>query len=132
MISPRKNQWLIVSVLMLLAAAAWASEPNETPIVLEFEISPTPLGPYSVSHLPFGHANESGGRSFAAAKPTYAADIVITGPTRFLPFPRRGAWNFFLREFAMQRAGPVRRAKGAAAHCPGVFRALSFLPERPH
>ena len=36
MISPRTKRYLIVSVLALIGPVAWAGEPNETPIHLEF------------------------------------------------------------------------------------------------
>lgn len=108
MISSRKNRWLIVLVVTWLGAAAWAGEPNETPLHLEFEVSPTPRGPYSASK-PIYRAPDW--RPFAAAQPAYAADIAIVGPTRFLPFPRRGMWETFIGEFAMGHAGLSDRQK---------------------
>ena len=108
MISPRTNRFVIVAVLTLIGSVAWGGEPNEPPIHLEFEISPTPLGPYSASKPLFGPGTPpvlNAWRSFASAKPAYAADIVVAGPTYFLPFPGRGTWEQFLTTFAMQRAG---------------------------
>ncbi|MGE5296144.1 MAG: hypothetical protein ACM3VT_15075 [Solirubrobacterales bacterium] len=76
---------VMVCVLLLVGSAAWAGEPNETPIHLEFEISPTPLPASSAPIVRSGNA----WKDFNAIEPGYAADIAIVGPTAFIPFPNR-------------------------------------------
>jgi len=78
---------VVVCVLLSLGSAAWAGEPNETPIRLEFEISQTPLLVPS-SSVPVVHSGNVW-KDFIAIKPGYAADIAVVGPTAFIPFPNR-------------------------------------------
>jgi hypothetical protein len=81
----------IVLVLALLGPVAWAGEPNEIPIRLEFEISPTPLGPYpSLSRV----ATTLG--PLAVSKPAYAAAIPLMPPLEWLPSPARRTMSNFL------------------------------------
>jgi hypothetical protein len=74
---------VIVLVLALICSAAWAGEPNETPIHLTFERAPTSLGPYSVGGM------DTAWRPFAIRKPGYAVAIPLIGPMDFLPVPGR-------------------------------------------
>ncbi len=83
--SRRSIRCVPVCVLLSLGAAAWAVEPNEPPIHLEFEISPTSLL-YSPQNAVYPCNAWS---DFVAIKPAYAADIAIVGPTAFIPFPNR-------------------------------------------
>ncbi len=77
---------VVVCVLLSLGSAAWAGEPNETPIHLEFEVSPTPL---PASSVPLVRSGNNAWKDFNAIEPGYAADITIVGPTDFIPFPNR-------------------------------------------
>lgn len=79
-------QRVVVCVLLSLGSASWAGEPNETPIHLEFEISPTPL---PAASLPIVRSGNNAWKDFNAIEPGYAADIAIVGPTAFIPFPNR-------------------------------------------
>jgi hypothetical protein len=82
MISPRRNQWSLVLVLALLGSAAWAGEPNEAPVHLEFEISPTPEEPFSASKPAYGP--DKLWLAFVSYKPTYAVAIPVVDPTEYL------------------------------------------------
>jgi hypothetical protein len=99
---------MAVVILALVCSTAWAGEPNETPIHLEFEISPTPLIPYSASRPP--SSPEVLWRPLASQKPAYAATIPVVGPTEFLPSVARGLGSDFL-SFAEQWAGLSERQK---------------------
>lgn len=99
MISAPKNPWLIVSVLALLSPAAWAGEPNETPIHVQIEISPTAIAPTPLSRL-----GSSLWIPFSQRKPTYVAAIPLTGERQFLPSPRELSMQGFL-QFARQEGG---------------------------
>ncbi len=90
MTSSGKNRWLVVLVFALLGSAAWAGEPNEIPIRLEFEISPTPLGPYP----PFPRASVVW--PLADRRPAYAAAIPLVPPVDWLPSPLRRTMSGFL------------------------------------
>jgi hypothetical protein len=90
MISPRKNQWSLVLVLALIGSMAWAAEPNEIPIHLEFEISPTPLGPYAQPRA------DSVLYPLASRRPAYAAAIPLVPPLDWLPSPARHTMDNFV------------------------------------
>jgi hypothetical protein len=96
MISPRTNQWSLVLVLALLGSAAWAAEPN-VPIHLEFEISPTPLGPYA---QPDPHSVLY---PLASRRPAYAAAIPLVPPIDWLPSPSRRTMSNFLGRYDTAR-----------------------------
>jgi hypothetical protein len=98
MISPRTNQWSLVLVLALLGSAAWAAEPN-VPIHLEFEISPTPLGPYAQPR------RDSVLYSLANRRPAYAVAIPLVPPLEWLPSPSRETMAGFLGRYDIRRGG---------------------------
>jgi hypothetical protein len=113
MTSSGTNRCRIVLVLVLLGSVVWAQEPNEIPVRLEFELSSTPLGPYSA--FPSGPRSALRGgfvRWFRGHKPTYAAGILLVGARNFLPFPSATSPSMadFL-SYAEQRAGLSEQQK---------------------
>jgi len=108
MISSRTSRLLPTVIVALLGSTAWTSGSNQPPIHLEFEISRTPLGPYSATQQRYGHPQRREDadlwREFATLKPAYAVDITIVGPTDYLPFPNRIRWSSFQQDYAMRYA----------------------------
>jgi len=77
-ISRRMNRCETILVFALACSVVWAGEPNDTPVQITFEISPTALGPFSASYA------TEGWRPFAS-KPAYAAAIPFREPAnRFM------------------------------------------------
>ena len=92
MISLRTNRCLIVLALTLLGSLSWAGEPNEVPIHLEFEVSPTPLPRIFSSEGMEG----STWKAFYSARPAYAVAIPQVLPVEWLPAAERGTMSNFL------------------------------------
>ena len=110
MISLGTNPCMIVLALALLCSAAWGGEPNDSPVQIAFEVSPTALGPYLAAGL------DAAWQPFAVRKPGYVAAISVVGSTEFLPFPGRGTMYGFLGSgesegFAEQHAGLSEQQK---------------------
>jgi hypothetical protein len=99
MSSPETSRGMIVLVLALIGAAAWAGEPNDTPIHVQIEISPTAIAPTPLSRL-----GSSLWIHFAQRKPAYVAAIPLMGEREFLPSPRELSMQGFL-QFARQEGG---------------------------
>lgn len=83
MISHKMSRHAVVWVIVLICSVAWGGEPNDASIQLAFEVSSTAHGPFSSRDIVLRFGPQW--RSFANAKPGYAAAIPITGPTRFTP-----------------------------------------------
>jgi len=130
MTSPRKSRCLTAVIVALICSAAWAAEPNEPAIHLEFEISRTPLAPYSSTRRPYGSPTDWS--AFANLKPAYAVDIVIVGPTYFLPFPNRATWSRFLGHYAMLYAGLSEGQKALLVIVEGLLSKGYPRPPRSH
>jgi hypothetical protein len=97
----------MILTLVFVGAVAWGGEPNEVPISLDFEVSSTPLGPFTpdAPSVPVFRW-----RAFGPYKPTYAAAIDLVEPTEFLPTPTRGGMSGF-PEFAVDKAALSPRQK---------------------
>ncbi|MBM4024397.1 MAG: hypothetical protein FJ280_03190 [Planctomycetes bacterium] len=125
--SPGTNRCLIVLVLALLGPAAWADEPNEIPIRLEFELSPTPLGPYPSTRV------SSTVRPLTVRRPPYAAAIPFVPPVEWLPAPERRTMSNFLgrhnvspqssqrQGYAEQQGGLSEQQKAFLQEAKSVF-----------
>jgi hypothetical protein len=114
MTSPRTNRCTTILALALLCAAAWAGEPKETPIHLEFEMSPTPLGPF------WPQVVGSPWYPLIFHRPPYAATVSLAGPTQFLPQPGTRRMGEFL-DFAKEQAGLSTRQKTFLDAARGVY-----------
>jgi hypothetical protein len=114
MISPRTNRCTTVFALALLCAAAWAGEPKEAPLPLEFELSPTPLGPFwpQVAGSPW--------YPVIFLRPPYAAAVSLARPTEFLPQPSTRRMGEFL-DFAKAQAGLSTGQKTFLDAARGVY-----------
>jgi hypothetical protein len=131
MISPQINRCTTVLVLALLCAAAWAGEPNETPIHLEFEMSSTPLGPFSASRPAYGDIYMW--RQFAAPKPAYAAAVTVADPTYYFPYVGSRGPTYSFLQFAGQQAGLSDQQKKFLATLTKLFERTNhpLLQDRP-
>ncbi len=129
------NRCVISLVLALFGSVGWASEPNEIPIRLEFELSPTLLGPYPS----FGATTL---QPLAASKPAYAAAIPFVSPVEWLPSPMRRTMSNFLgrddnrtpREgYAEQRGGLSEQQKAFLQVARSVlnYPTSNFVQNRP-
>ena len=106
MISLRTNRCLIVLALTLLGSLSWAGEPNEVPIHLEFEVSPTPLPRIFSSEGMEG----STWKAFYSARPGYAVAIPQVPSVEWLPAAERGTMSDFLGWDDTDRRSATRAA----------------------
>jgi len=90
MISSAMNRSVAVFVLALVCSLVQGGEPTQIPIQLEFEISPTPLGPYIASGM------GSEWQPFASYRPSYAVAIPLVSPIDWLPSPARHTMDNFV------------------------------------
>jgi len=128
MISPRTNRYLTVLALTLLGSLSWAGEPNEVPIHLEFEVSPTPLAPI----YPSSGMGGSEWNAFYSARPGYAVAIPLVPPVEWLPAAERGTMrNFLGREDVSpqnyDRAGYAEQKGGLSEQQKAFLRAVKPL-----
>jgi len=90
MIHHGTNRSVLVLVLAFVCSVVWGGESKEIPIQPEFEISPTPLGPYKASSM----GPEWLG--FFSHQPAYAVAIPLVPPIDWLPSPGRRTMNNFV------------------------------------
>jgi hypothetical protein len=110
---------MIVLVLAVIGAAAWAGEPNETVIPLAFEIGPATPGP-------LGAANQAlFGRPvyepLITYKAVYAAAIPRLEPTQFLPCPGNTSQMMEFLHMAGQQVGLSARQKALLKAAERVY-----------
>jgi hypothetical protein len=103
------SRYVTPLVLALIGPVAWAAEPNETPLHLEFEISSTKLEPDGYPTNP-----PSAWQPYLSRRPPYAAAIALLPPAEYLPRPSSspGAWETFLGDDRRQRDGYVEQKGG--------------------
>ena len=106
MISPRMNRRTTILLLALICSTASAGEPNEIPIQLSFEISPTPLDPG------FTLDTRSAVYPVVSRRPPFAAAIALVPPTEWLPSPLRRTMSNFLGNERLRGDGYAERQGG--------------------
>ncbi len=124
MISPGMSRCATVLVLALMCPVAWGAEPNEVPIQLQFEISPTPLGPYFLS------AMGSEWQPFASRRPAYAVAIPLVPPIEWLPSPARQTMDNFVGN--ARYGGYIERQTDLSEQQKEFLRAAKTLLNNPH
>ncbi len=125
MISPGTNRGVIVLVLALACSLAWGNEPQETPIRLEFEISPTPLGPYLASGM------GAEWKPFASYRPAYAVAIPLVPPIDWLPSPARGTMSNYVGDRKYPHPGYAEKRAGLSAPQKAFLQASKAVLNNP-
>ena len=127
MISPHTNRCTTVLIVAFLCSLAGAAEPNEPPIHLEFEISPTSLAPLSAFTPLVGRGTDSAWVSWCSAQAGMCRGYRHRRADPLSAFSGTPNVGRILERVRHATRGPVRRAEGAAAHCPGLVQACRAL-----